>query len=234
MVSAARAAFLLLCVGFATAGCGKGKAAEPPAATGSDRSTTDFPSLPLARETVVVAADAGLNLRREPTLSSEAVLLMPDGSVLEVLETGAGVETINGLTGQWHKVSFRGMVGWAFGGYLFPDVEPEHREDAAVRRFAERISGDWCGTDGYWFNFHPDGDVSDGSLTGGPGRWTFDSRTWVLTMDLNGRVTDRFGELMYIGYRKVWRITSLTDRVLEIDIIEETEFPAGITRFTRR
>jgi uncharacterized protein YraI len=52
---------------------------------------------------------AGLNLRAEPSMSSRVLLIMPAGS---------RVTAVNGTSGGFRKVHFKGTTGWAATNYL--------------------------------------------------------------------------------------------------------------------
>ncbi|MBL8021174.1 MAG: SH3 domain-containing protein [Leptospirales bacterium] len=65
-----------------------------------------------------VMAAGGLNMRNEPNVGAQVVLLIPENAEVTVLErTGEEVE-IGGKRGKWTKVSFGSQRGWVFGGFL--------------------------------------------------------------------------------------------------------------------
>jgi uncharacterized protein YraI len=61
------------------------------------------------KEKTSVLTTTGLNLRAEPTTSSRVLLVMPAGS---------SVTAVNGTSGGFRKVHFKGTTGWAATDYL--------------------------------------------------------------------------------------------------------------------
>lgn len=61
------------------------------------------------KEPSTLLTTAGLNLRAEPTMSSRVLLIMPAGS---------RVTAVNGTSGGFRKVHFKGTTGWAATDYL--------------------------------------------------------------------------------------------------------------------
>lgn len=59
------------------------------------------------KEKVYVTAADGLNLRREPSVSSELLAIIPFGTELEVLEE----------SGEWIKTNYNSKEGWVFASY---------------------------------------------------------------------------------------------------------------------
>jgi len=59
-----------------------------------------------------------LNIRADPNVRGEKVVLAGKGSPLTVLEEGKK-ETIDGITAPWIKVRLPdGKEGWCFAGYV--------------------------------------------------------------------------------------------------------------------
>lgn len=81
--------------------------------SGSDMNATggDMPE-------VKVQAAAGLTMREQPGTSGKAVVIIPDGSTVKIIDKGSTEETISGKTGFWYKVDWNGKRGWVFGGFL--------------------------------------------------------------------------------------------------------------------
>lgn len=67
-----------------------------------------------------VNAQSGLKLRAEPTLQSTVLDIMPYGSfvTLEEFEPFNVVDRVEWNDGNWIKVEYNGMEGWAFDGFL--------------------------------------------------------------------------------------------------------------------
>lgn len=59
------------------------------------------------KETVYVNAADGLKLRKEPSVTSEQLAIIPFGTALEVLDT----------QGEWIKTTYDGKEGWVFASY---------------------------------------------------------------------------------------------------------------------
>lgn len=58
--------------------------------------------------TGTVSADAGLNLRMNPTLDATVLTVIPDKTSITILETANG----------WHKVTYNGLTGWVNAQYV--------------------------------------------------------------------------------------------------------------------
>lgn len=67
---------------------------------------------------VKVQAAAGLTMREQPGTSGTAIVIIPDGSTVKIIDKGSTEETISGKTGYWYKVDWNGRRGWVFGGFL--------------------------------------------------------------------------------------------------------------------
>ncbi len=61
--------------------------------------------------------DGFLALKAEPRLSSARLAKIDHGATVAVGERGPR-DVVDGLTGNWFRVSHRGMTGWAWGWYL--------------------------------------------------------------------------------------------------------------------
>ncbi len=59
-----------------------------------------------------------LRLRREPTLESDAISTLWRGYVLEILSQTPFMEEAEDMTDYWYRISYDGLQGWVFGGYL--------------------------------------------------------------------------------------------------------------------
>lgn len=65
-----------------------------------------------------VQTAAGLTMRDQPSTSGKAMLVIPDGSTVQIITTGSTEETIAGKTSVWYQVDWNGNRGWVFGGFL--------------------------------------------------------------------------------------------------------------------
>lgn len=65
-----------------------------------------------------VAADKGLTMREEAGVSSKAIVVIPNGSTVKILQKGEKEETIGEKTAPWYQVDWNGKKGWVFGGFL--------------------------------------------------------------------------------------------------------------------
>jgi len=61
----------------------------------------------VSTKTVSVSADGGLNLRKEASSSSELIIIIPNGTKLNVTEEKSG----------WYKVGYSGQLGWVSKEY---------------------------------------------------------------------------------------------------------------------
>lgn len=65
-----------------------------------------------------VNSKGGLRMREEANTESKIVILIPNGSQVEELESSSETVEINGKSGRWTKVKFDGNEGWVFGAFL--------------------------------------------------------------------------------------------------------------------
>jgi len=65
-----------------------------------------------------VAPLEGLNLRSEPSVTSERIKLLPQHTGLTILERSETQELINNYLNYWYKVNTGEEIGWVFGEYL--------------------------------------------------------------------------------------------------------------------
>jgi len=72
----------------------------------------------LSGDTAKVETAAGLTMREEPGVSSKSIVVIPSGSIVNILNKGDIEETISGKTSVWYKVEWSGNKGWVFGGFL--------------------------------------------------------------------------------------------------------------------
>jgi uncharacterized protein YgiM (DUF1202 family) len=89
------------------------EADEEDADENADESGSDDSS-----ETAKVTADKGLTMREEPGVSSKAIVVIPNGSDVKIIQKGDKEETIGDKTSPWFQVEWNGKKGWVFGGFL--------------------------------------------------------------------------------------------------------------------
>lgn len=65
-----------------------------------------------------VEAAAGLTMREQPGTTSKSIAVIPNGSIVKILNKGDVEETIAGKTSSWYEVEWNGYKGWVFGGFL--------------------------------------------------------------------------------------------------------------------
>lgn len=75
------------------------------------------PEIP-KRPKIVVAASQGLNLRKGPHVSYDAITVLPDGTPVEILDLPGDVEVPN-----WALVKTCAGIGWVNTNFL-AEVEP--------------------------------------------------------------------------------------------------------------
>ncbi len=68
-----------------------------------------------------VWAKGGLRLRKNSTLKSKIVTLLPNGSKVGILEEKGKILKIAGKKGKWTKVKYKKHIGWAFGGFIIKE-----------------------------------------------------------------------------------------------------------------
>ena len=65
-----------------------------------------------------ISAAGGLNMRSSPSLSAEVVTLLPYGEQVELVQESGDYWSVQGQTGKWTQVYWKGHTGWVFGGFL--------------------------------------------------------------------------------------------------------------------
>lgn len=83
---------------------------------------------PTEGSTLQVIAPSGLNLRALPSMSADAILTMPHGAEVTLLEFEKSTELtrVEWIDGKWIKVEYNGVSGWAFDGFLTILNVPSH------------------------------------------------------------------------------------------------------------
>jgi len=66
----------------------------------------------------IVIAESGLSIRDQPNKNGNLLITAPYQSKLSILEINIAQDYINGKSGYWYKVEFKGTVGFAFGNYI--------------------------------------------------------------------------------------------------------------------
>ncbi|PJZ23924.1 hypothetical protein CH352_18790 [Leptospira hartskeerlii] len=90
-----------------------------------------------------ITAAKGLNLRSEPNVQSEAIILIPAGKIVAVKEKSKQPsELINGISGNWLKVKYTWHEGWIFDGYL-SQINSLSKNANELQDFSGIWYGDW-------------------------------------------------------------------------------------------
>lgn len=66
----------------------------------------------------IVNSTSGLSIRNEPKKNSKLLITAPYQAKLNIIETDVAQDFINGKSGYWYKVEYRGITGFAFGNYI--------------------------------------------------------------------------------------------------------------------
>ena len=59
-----------------------------------------------------------LNMRSGPTLSSEIIIRIPNGTEVSVNYFDPEVYYLDGIEGQWYNITHANQVGWVWGPYI--------------------------------------------------------------------------------------------------------------------
>jgi hypothetical protein len=83
---------------------------------------------PTEGSTLQVIAPSGLNLRALPSMNAAALLTMPHGAEVKLLEfeESGELSRVDWVDGKWIKVAYNGVEGWAFDGFLTILSVPSH------------------------------------------------------------------------------------------------------------
>ncbi len=83
---------------------------------------------PTEGSTLQVIAPSGLNLRTQPSMTADAILTMPHGAEVTLLEfeKSEKLTRVEWVDGKWIKVAYNGVEGWAFDGFLTILNVPSH------------------------------------------------------------------------------------------------------------
>jgi hypothetical protein len=124
----------------------------------------------MAAENATITGD-GLRLRAKPTTDAKILDSMDKGTRVEVLAHTEFTDSIDGFTGYWYKIVYKGTVGYVFGKYISTDIGvyvPGEDEVAGTstaptgggtRATLDDILGDWpmnFDAPNITFSFYPD------------------------------------------------------------------------------
>ena len=63
-------------------------------------------------------ATSGLRIRKEPSINSLKMGLIPFGTKIKTLEKSKNVDTISGKKSHWYRIKYKNLNGWVFGNFL--------------------------------------------------------------------------------------------------------------------
>ncbi len=69
-------------------------------------------------EYAYVVPQSGLNIRKEPTINSPSLGLVPYGNIIKILSNSIKSDKINGNEGGWFKVKWNSIEGYSFSYYF--------------------------------------------------------------------------------------------------------------------
>ena len=77
-----------------------------------------------------VITSSHLRLRTEPSVSSQAIITLWRGYILEIISRTSRMESVEGFTDYWYQIRYGGLNGWVFGAYikLVPTYEQANEE----------------------------------------------------------------------------------------------------------
>lgn len=84
-----------------------------------------------------------LSVRESPSKFSDRLLILPENSIVEILEESETSETIDGITAKWRKIKSKPDEGWIFGGYAadFTKYEMSRVDDARWKKLQNPLCG---------------------------------------------------------------------------------------------
>lgn len=86
-----------------------------------------------------IKAKSGLRMRKEPELDAELILSIPFNKRVEIIEERDEGFIIDGVYGNWTRVSYDNTLGWVFGGFL--SLKPEQEEEIIDMSYVIAKSG---------------------------------------------------------------------------------------------
>lgn len=69
-----------------------------------------------------VITGSGVNLRPAPSINAGVVTELAKGTRVEIMAHTDFTDTLDGFTGYWYYIIYRGVYGYVFGKYIQPDV----------------------------------------------------------------------------------------------------------------
>lgn len=69
-----------------------------------------------------VITGSGVRLRPAPSINAGVVREMGKGARVEILAHTDFTDSLDGFTGYWYYINYRGIYGYVFGKYIQPDV----------------------------------------------------------------------------------------------------------------
>ena len=70
------------------------------------------------RDVARVTAASGLNMRAEPAMNAPVLFVIPERTLVPVLDYAGDPFTVEDKSGRWAKVNFNNASGWVFSGFL--------------------------------------------------------------------------------------------------------------------
>lgn len=67
-----------------------------------------------------ISASGGLRLRVKPNKKAKSLNIIPDGSLVIIIEVKNPEIILGGRKGKWTKIEWFGQTGWVFGAFLVP------------------------------------------------------------------------------------------------------------------
>jgi hypothetical protein len=80
-----------------------------------------FAAEALAQNNAVITG-SGVRLRPSPTINAGVIRELARGTRVQILAHTDFTDSLDGFTGYWYYVGYRGIYGYVFGKYVQPDV----------------------------------------------------------------------------------------------------------------
>lgn len=100
------------------------------ACVNEESSTSKTPSA----ESRWVIAQPGLNIREKPDINSSKTGSIPFKQEVQLLEEIGETQTLQGVSGKWSKILWKGMEGWVFGGFLADSYPPDNIQETEISK----------------------------------------------------------------------------------------------------
>ena len=65
-----------------------------------------------------VKAVGGLSIRDQPSVNGTLLTTAPNHAGLTIIDKNGGSDNIGGKNGNWYKVEYEGVTGYAWGNYI--------------------------------------------------------------------------------------------------------------------